>query len=632
MNTKEVPGTFSGSGLSGAARKRFLAPFLCAGLLLGVTAGAAALRLVGLDNRPMHCDEGNQAVKFGLLLERGEYDYDPQEHHGPSLCFLTLPIAWLAGAEKLTELSEIHLRLLPGIFGIALVGMVWLLRNEMGYAAALCAAVLTAVSPTMVFFSRYYIQEALLVCFTFGAIVALRRSARHLTPQASEEPGHRPGTDAKRWSALVDTDRVWIRRAFWLVLLGFSVGMMHASKETCVIALFAIALAAAVALGDLRRAGWKRLLISGLIVSITAASLSALMFSSFLEKQEKKREAVIESYAAYSHYLKRASGEGSAGPHDQPWYHYFQRLFWWRSSSGPVWSEAAIAALALVGLVAGVWGRGLKPAHLPMVRFLGVYTVLMTVAYSAIPYKTPWCALGFLHGMILLAGVAAAVLVRAAPGYLLKGAVIAGLVATAGHLGWQAYRASFAAYEDPGNPYVYAHTTSDVPLLAERVKEIAALHPDGRAMHVQLICPDHDYWPLPWYLRELSRLDPSDKVPPRPAAPVIITQPKMGDAVLVYAYENHVPGEPIMRQSLPKDARPMVAPMVREVRLAVSQVATAGRGFMNTQVATAGRGFVNRAGADRRAVTASTVVATSRAGSCRIAWSISSGRRGRRPS
>jgi len=48
-------------------------PFAAA--VLAVTAGAAVLRLVDLGNRPMHWDEANQALKFGRLLERGEYEY-----------------------------------------------------------------------------------------------------------------------------------------------------------------------------------------------------------------------------------------------------------------------------------------------------------------------------------------------------------------------------------------------------------------------------------------------------------------------------------------------------------------------------------------------------------------------------
>jgi hypothetical protein len=29
---------------------------------------------------------------------------------------------------------------------------------------------------------------------------------------------------------------------------------------------------------------------------------------------------------------------------------------------------------------------------------LAFYTLILLALYSAIPYKTPWCLLGFLHG------------------------------------------------------------------------------------------------------------------------------------------------------------------------------------------------------------------------------------------
>lgn len=500
--------------------------------LMAIVLGAAALRLVDLGNRPMHCDEANQALKFGRLLEEGDYAYDPREHHGPSLNFLTLPVARLTSAQQLSEVTETHLRLVPAIFGIVLVGLVWLVRDELGHAAALCAAVLAAVSSAMVFYSRYYIHEMLLVCFTFGAMIALWRYARGVAPAATEEtqPGRQSG----------------LRQARWLVLLGVCLGMMHATKETCVIPLFAMAVAAVSTMGDLRRTGLKRIVLAGLVVLVTAASVSILLFSSFFDNPR----GVIDSVTTYSHYLGRASGEGSAGRQVYPWDYYLRILFWWHRPGGPVWTEASIAVLALVGLAAAVFPRALKPAaSLPFVRFLSIYTVLMTLIYSAMPYKTPWCALGFLHEMILLAGVGATVLVRAAPGYVLKTAMIGLLIAAAGHLGWEAHRASFRAYDDPDNPYVYAHTTSDVPLLAKRIQEIAAAHPDRRAVHVQVICPEDDYWPLPWYLRGFSRVGwyasfRSFQRPPQgPAAPLILTQPEMEPSLVKYLYEDQPPGK-----------------------------------------------------------------------------------------
>jgi uncharacterized protein (TIGR03663 family) len=587
-------GAIPGSPLSPARCSLYAPAFLA--LMTLILAGAAALRFADLGNRPMHCDEAVHAVKFGRLLEQGEYVYDPREYHGPSLNYLTLPIAWAAGAEKLTEVSETQLRLVPALFGVALVGLVWLVRDELGRAAALWAAALTAVSPAMVFYSRYYVQETLLVGFTFGAIVALWRYARAVG-RVTSGPGCRGRL-------------AWLRRAFWLVLLGLSIGMMHATKETCVIALAVMGVAAAASMRNLHRnrgaPGGKRqvasatsqagndpdspltthhsplathhsLLLAGCVVVLTAAGVSALFFSSFLENPR----GVVDSYTAYFHYLGRASGEGSVGGHVHAPDYYLRVLFWWHRPGGPVWSEAAIAVLALVGMVAGALGKGLKPATLPMVRFLGIYTVLMTAVYSALPYKTPWCALSLLQGMILLAGVGATVLVGTTrvgyasayldsagasachqsaddgqPRDMLKHnlqvfrlarfwppVAIVLLAAVVGHLAWQAHRASFVAYEDPSNPYVYAQTTSDVPALAAWVGQIAAVHPEGRNLHVQVICPDDDYWPLPWYLRGFGHVGWFGGKPHGPAAPLIIAQPEMEPLLVEYLYQDQPPGK-----------------------------------------------------------------------------------------
>src|SRR5450759_3560200 len=89
-------------------------------LLLFLVAGASALalRLPQLDRRPMHTDESVQALKFKELWEKGEYRYDPNEFHGPSLNYATLPFVWLGPARNFAELSESNLRLVPVVFGL----------------------------------------------------------------------------------------------------------------------------------------------------------------------------------------------------------------------------------------------------------------------------------------------------------------------------------------------------------------------------------------------------------------------------------------------------------------------------------------------------------------------------------
>jgi len=126
--------------------------------------------------------------------------------------------------------------------------------------------------------------------------------------------------------------------------------------------------------------------------------------------------------------------------------------------------------------------------------------------YVLLPYKTPWCVLSPLHGMILLAGVGGVALVRWMPTVWLKGAVCLLLAAGTLHLGYQAYRTNFRFSCDRRNPWVYAHTLRGAVKIGERAEGIAAIAPAGHQMRINVFTPDqHDQWPVPWYLRRFDR-------------------------------------------------------------------------------------------------------------------------------
>ncbi|MFP4058628.1 MAG: flippase activity-associated protein Agl23 [Candidatus Brocadiia bacterium] len=459
-------------------------------LILLVAAGALAFRLPRLRARVMHCDEANQAVRAGHLFDEGIYRYDPREHHGPTLYYLTLPALWLSGAESFAQTDERHYRVVPVAFGAGLVVLLLLVGDGFGRPAAVCAGVFTAISPAMVFYSRYYIQEMLLVFFTFAAIAAGWRY-------------------------------VWSRKARWAVLAGAALALMHATKETCVLAYAAMALAVVAKVGWRRWWGYPvrvRRLVEGrhvLAAAVVGLAVSVLFFSSFFSYWRGPLDSVL----AYTHYLRRSGG---AGLHEQPWSHYLKMLLYTHYVAGPWWSEALIIALAVVGFVAVLWPTRTPEAQAPLVRFVAFYTLFLTAAYALVPYKTPWCILGFLHGMILLAGVGAVALVRAMPWRPLKALAGAVLVVAAFQLAGQAYRGSYTFSTDRRNPYVYAHTSTDLLHLVERVEQIAPFHPDGHRMPVHVMATDNDYWPLPWYLRRVPKARYWDHVPEEPDAPIII--------------------------------------------------------------------------------------------------------------
>jgi uncharacterized protein (TIGR03663 family) len=444
----------------------------CCVLILAATIVALVLRLPRLEQRPMHGDEAVHAIKFKDLLEEGVYEYDPNEYHGPTLNYLTLIPARLSSARKLTEVSEFTLRVVPVFFGVSLVLLVLLIGRGLGSSAAVYAAVLTAVSPAMVFYSRYYIQEMLLVCFTFGAIVFGYRYTRS-------------------------------RNIVWALLTGMSMGLMHATKETCIIAFGSMFLALGITLLMRREKGSivntvRAVKALHFLVFLAAFGIaSSLFFSSFFSNSG----GILDSIRTYTNYFDRA---GNNTLHIHPWYYYIKMLLYSRFFDGPRWTEALIVLLALVGFAAAVTKKGISCANVHLIRFLGFYTLIMTVIYSVIPYKTPWCMLGFLHGMILLAGVGAVVLVRLLPNVLPRLIILFLIFESTVFLTWQSYLNSYEYYSDSRNPYVYAHPTDEVFTIVKRIEEMARVHPDGYRMHIQIICPDKDYWPLPWYLRRFE--------------------------------------------------------------------------------------------------------------------------------
>ena len=468
----------------------------CLPVLFLVAAGvlALALRLPRLSLRPLHTDEAVQAVKTGDLYDTGLYRYDPFEFHGPTLPYLTLPALWLGGADSSDDASATCYRIVPVCFGVGLVLLHGLLLPVLGWPAILFSALFTAVSPALVFYSRYYIHETLLVVFTFGAIAAAVRFAR--TPTR--------------------------RRA---VVLGCCVALMHATKETWVLAAAAMVLAVPAMLlwtrlrdrstPDCRPALAPGLLLAGLGA---AAVVTTVLFSSFLTNWRGPLDSVL----AYTHYLGRGSG---GNIHDHPWHYYLELLAFVRHGRGPVWSEATILLLGAAGVASALTGRFLPiGVDRRFARWLAFYALFQLAAYCVIPYKTPWCILSVLHAFTVLAGLGVSALVLAPRRAVVRALLCLIPAACVFHLGRQAVRANSRRFcSDRRNPYVYAHTVPDFVRLGARIENLAALHPGGRDMLVHVFTDD--YWPLPWYVRRLSRVGYWDTPIVHADAPVIVTSP-----------------------------------------------------------------------------------------------------------
>jgi uncharacterized protein (TIGR03663 family) len=248
-----------------------------------------------------------------MLLETGEYRYDRNDHHGPTLYYLTLPVAWIRDQTTLAELDERTIRAVPAIFGAGLILLFPLLAGGLGRTSVAVSAFLAALSPALTYYSRSYIQESIFVCFTLAFLIALGRYALQA-------------------------------RAVWAICAGTCAGLAYATKETSLIVLLTAAAAAAVARvwtgaageRDGRAAAVSRWTRGGHAMAGLAAALmvSLVFYSSFFAHPE----GLVESIRAFSIYVERGVG---SGPHAQPWDYYLRLLAYTASaeSSGPrAWS------------------------------------------------------------------------------------------------------------------------------------------------------------------------------------------------------------------------------------------------------------------------------------------------------
>ncbi|MCK5862701.1 MAG: TIGR03663 family protein [Candidatus Hydrogenedentes bacterium] len=479
---------------------------------IAILCMAAMLRLPRLELRPVHGDEANQVMKTGVLFEKGEYKYDPHEHHGPTLYYFTLPVLWISGVSSFSESTITHYRIVTVLFGLFTLLLLWPMREALGSGAMLWAALLLAVSHVMTYYSRYYIQEMLLVCFT----------------QAVFTTG---------W-------RLWhTPKIRWAILLGIALGLVHSTKETSAFIAFSLAGAIIATLVYTRlRDGYPikkqfRTLKNNGILSYTAISCSAallvsvVLFSSFFTHLR----GPLDSLLTYTHYLTRAEGAGSIAVHDKPWYYYLSLLTYTYRQVGPRWSEALTLVLAGIGAIAALWPTASKHRSedttlkqaLTFKRFLTFYSLLIVLIYSLIPYKTPWNLIVFYHAAALLAGIGASTLVQMGRWRIIQSIICLILLTGTAHMAHQNYQGNFIYPADARNPYVYAHPSTALHRLTTRIKDISAVSPSSTALHINVIRPDGDYWPLPWYLRQYSRVGWWHHIPKSPDAAIILAAPEL---------------------------------------------------------------------------------------------------------
>ena len=433
-----------------------------------ILAGGVFFRVWRLADRPMHTDEAVHAEKLKALLQEGFYAYDPNEFHGPTLNYFTLIPAWLRGEKTYAQIDEITLRIVPAFFGTLLILSPLFFIRQLTLRCVFLACTLLAFSPIFVYYSRYYIQETLLVLLTSVFLGAI-------------------------WNYLQS------HKILWILLAGISLGLMHATKETFIFVVIAVGFAWIVCRLKDRQA--MRIKPLHLLVAILAAVLVSILFYSSFGTNWK---GPADSLATYVIWAARAGGKTV---HIHPWYYYLNLLTWIEFIEPITWNEDGIVALALFGFVMTWRKTDQRWSQSVFLEFIAVYTLILTVIYCTIPYKTPWNMMTFVYGMAILAAFAGDRLLQYAHQRWSK-VIVWGLLFVYGLASpvVQSWMLNFEYASDSTNPYVYAHTGTDIFKMVDVLENTTKALTEGRNTTIQFIAAGSDYWPFPWYLRTFSHV------------------------------------------------------------------------------------------------------------------------------
>jgi uncharacterized protein (TIGR03663 family) len=505
---------------------------------LGLMLLGLILRFWDLGAKGYHHDESLHAFYSWRLFHGEGYVHDAMMH-GPLLFELNALAYLLFGASDFTG------RLVPALFGVALIGMPYMLRHELGRSGAIAAAVLFTISPVFLYFSRFIRHDIYVDVFTLLMVIGV---FRYLAT------GHR------NW--------------FYAACVGAA--LLFATKEDFYISGFIpfVFLVGCWFLlrGDhkltfrarVRELGWQAWL-KGLVVFL---AINILLYTTFFTNLRGLCTAVVTlpidgctgSVGALSYWLDQQDFARGG----QPWFYYYMLLplyefvplilgvlaiilvrgrhlffwfcaFWfvaamliysWAGEKMPwMLPQMTLPLVLLSGQLLGEWAdagwgrRALSPRGLAMAGLIVValFALLAWIGLGAAPSPTP-----VQQQQVLLQRLALSVLIAGIAGALFyfiprwgRQVVVPGIaLGVLGILGAAYLRTGLQVTYDhpdvPVEPLIYVQTTPDNPWITNEIARIGAQTGEGKDLRILLDNGwgdgEHEAvsWPYEWYLRDYT--------------------------------------------------------------------------------------------------------------------------------
>jgi len=418
---------------------------------------AIITRLIFLDLRPLHHDEGVNYFFTNGIFETGSFKYDPLNYHGPSYFFILFLSLLMFGV------SEFSLRLPAAIFGIFLVFFPLLFRLNSGYNKYLAAGFIL-LSPSIMYYSRYSIHESLFILVGLVAVYSLTKILENKNLES-------------------------------LPVFAIALAFLFVTKETAIIMAFVLFVICCVNykhFWEIKFKENKNLILFSILLFIL---IYVLFFTSFFTNTG----GLSDSVKGYLPWTERGLKEPG---HIKPFYYYLLILIKY---------EFPLFLLSLFGIVFTFIYRRKDI----FARNIVIWFVLIFFIYSLINYKTPWLIVNMSLPMAILSSIAVGfiknrrlrnILLIISFAYLILTSVFVNFIMP-GQPKTQSSHINIKSLFEPTNLYAYVHTYPDIFNLAD---DINKKYKEGNKI---LIVSD-SYWPLPFYLHgeRIEYLEEVDKI------------------------------------------------------------------------------------------------------------------------
>jgi len=436
-----------------------------------VVLSLVLLRVINLDLRPLHNDEGVNHYFLMQMSKLGYYPYSHANYHGPSYFYLSRLIISLFGDDPQV------MRFPAVLSGLGSLSTLFFLLPLVRSRLVILALAFTGCSASLVFVSRYAIHESLFLLG--GNLLFFGAFCWHRT---------------QRWR--------------YHLLSGVGLGLLVTTKETFIISLFCCFFAFH-SLGNIKYT-WKILiqqhqkLALGLFVSsllvlflftgggIWMSGLKEMVLA--IPQWIGRNETDTGHFKPFFHYLWMMVGEQGIGPL------HVLRLFSPIGVRGLTFGAEWQFLLIIPALLLGYFSftddqRSTYRNEFLLLRFSLIWSITAFLVYSGVKYKTPWLIINLSFPLSLLLACTLHLLLDCYP-WLSKGLIASGLTTAL----FLTLIFNFAIPYGGSNPYSYVHTSPGMLHLLKDVSQYAKQ--ENRPLRLQVAVPQ--YWPLPYYLRKFK--------------------------------------------------------------------------------------------------------------------------------